>query len=144
MRPHSNLVALVTVLALAVPASLAGTPWAQEQEQEQAREPSTREAGRQFTQWFYNDELDKLWERFSDEMKSAMDDDVDELAGVREQIRPLGAEVEVVDEQVVESDGFMVYLRTVRFANQEGRVRIQWAIEEDGEIGGFYIRPAQQ
>jgi len=148
MKSNESLVAVAAVLAITLLAAPAVIPWAhgleQDEGQEQTGQPGTRESGRQFTQWFYNEELDRLWELFADEMKSAMNDDPDQLAGVRDQVRPLGAEVEVVDEQVAEADGYMVYLRTVRFANQDGRFVIQWAIDDEGKIGGFYIRPAQQ
>jgi hypothetical protein len=124
---------LIALLAL----GLAATPLAAQE----APDSATLEMGRQFTQWFFAGEDQKLWEKFGPEMKQALGA-VANLTGFRDQVATqLGNETEVTEETVTEAQGYKVYLRTSTYSKVGTPVITQWAIADDGIIGGFFIRP---
>ncbi len=97
--------------------------------------------GRLYTDWLYSGELDRLWERFSGVMREAMQH-VDTLAALRVGIlEQLGAETELVEEQVTPLLGDHLYIRTAAFEAYDGNIVLQWTIDAAGDISGFFIRP---
>jgi hypothetical protein len=108
----------------------------------QEKTDPTIEAGRQFTQWFFAGEDEKLWEKFGPAMKQGMGGSAANLAGFRAQVEAqLGTEVEVTEETTTEAQGYKVYLRTSKYSKYAQPILTQWAIAADGTIGGFFIRP---
>lgn len=107
-------------------------------------DPAILEQGRELTRQFYDGELDALWARMSDEMKSGLQS-VEALGQFREQVlSQIGTETEVLDEQTTTSPPHRVYIRTAKFSKAGSTpVIVQWAIGPDDEITGFFIRPAQ-
>lgn len=97
--------------------------------------------GRAYTAWFYGGELAKLRERFAPEMQAAMS--ADALQTFRKQVdEQLGPETGVVDEKVTPNGPYQVYVRTASFAKFPGKVVVQWTLDGEGKVGGFFVRPA--
>ncbi|MDH3283705.1 MAG: peptidoglycan DD-metalloendopeptidase family protein [Acidobacteriota bacterium] len=104
---------------------------------------SAKDYGETYTEWFYQGELEKLYELFSSDMQAALP--LDSLRAFREQaVSQLGVEKELLDESVTERDGFDVYLRTARFEKFDGAIHVVWSIDAEGIVSGFYVRPAPQ
>lgn len=119
---------LMTIL-LAVPAGAAAEP---------------QETGRLYTEWFYAGKVAELWERFTPEMKGALGT-VDALQAFRGQIADqLGTEERVLSEKVVSSPPYQVYIRTVRFGKAPTPVIVQWSLDQQNRVAGFFIRPQQE
>jgi hypothetical protein len=108
---------------------------------QESPDSATLELGRQFTQWFFAGEDQKLWEKFGPQMKEAMGA-VANLPGFRDQVATqLGEETAVTEETTMEAQGYKIYLRTSTYSKMDGPILTQWTIAEDGTIGGFFIRP---
>jgi murein DD-endopeptidase MepM/ murein hydrolase activator NlpD len=109
-----------------------------------AQVPDPLATGRQYTAWFYAGETARIWERFSPEMKAALAS-AESLAQFRRQvIDQIGTEDKVLAEKVAPSGQFQVYLRKVKFSGAATPVDVQWTLQLDGGVAGFFIRPAQQ
>jgi hypothetical protein len=101
------------------------------------------ETGRQYTKWFYAGEADKLWEKFSPEMKKALVS-ADNLRAFRGQVEAqAGTETSVEDEKVTPEGGFQVYTRKARFSKVPAPLIVQWTLDASGNVAGFFIRPDQ-
>jgi len=98
--------------------------------------------GRLYTAWLYGNEYNKLWERFSPEMRQTFGS-VGELASFADQaFSHLGAERRVVDESVMEADPFLVYTRAASFNKAPHPMLIEWSLARDGEVTGLVVRPS--
>ena len=85
----------------------------------------------------------RLRERFAPEMQAAMS--ADALQTFRKQVdEQLGGETGVVDEKVTPTGPYQVYTRTASFAKFPGKVVVQWTLDGEGKVGGFFVRPAPQ
>lgn len=103
----------------------------------------TLEQGRELTRQFLVGELDLIWARMTENMRDAIGSE-EKLAEFRQAIESqAGEETEVLDEQVTAQPPFLVYLRTAAFSKTGGAVVIQWALDSDGKIAGFFVRPAK-
>ncbi|VUM23536.1 M23 family metallopeptidase [Stenotrophomonas maltophilia] len=102
-----------------------------------------RQQGAALTTQFYEGHIDALWERMTPQMQAGLQSPQN-LVALREQVLAgWGAETELVSEKVEKVDGFDTYLRQARFARSPDVIQVLWAIDADGRIGGFYIRPLQ-
>ncbi len=98
--------------------------------------------GRLYTSWLYGNENNKLWARFSPEMRQTFGS-VGELASFAGQaFTHLGSERRVVDESVMEADPFLVYTRAASFNKAQHPILIEWSLARDGEVTGLVVRPA--
>ena len=98
--------------------------------------------GRLYTAWLYGNEYNKLWDRFSPEMRQTFGS-VGELANFAGRaITHLGPERKVVDESVMEADPFLVYTRAAYFNKAQHPMLIEWSLARDGEVTGLVVRPA--
>ncbi|MBA3759171.1 MAG: hypothetical protein H0X07_01420 [Gemmatimonadales bacterium] len=98
--------------------------------------------GRLYTSWLYGNEYNKLWARFSPEMRQTFGS-VGELASFAGQaFTHLGTERRVVDESVMEADPFLVYTRAASFNKAQHPILIEWSLARDGEVTGLVVRPA--
>lgn len=107
--------------------------------------PDVQKLGQQYTAWFYAGEADKIWERFSDKMREAVGS-VENLRSFKSQVEAqAGTETSIVEEKLetVGQPPVQVYVRRARFSKAPVPVVVQWAILDDGKIGGFFIRPEQ-
>ncbi|ALA85397.1 peptidase M23 [Stenotrophomonas maltophilia] len=102
-----------------------------------------RQQGAMLTAQFYEGHVDALWERMTPQMQVGLQSP-QSLVALREQVLAgWGAETELVSEKVEKVDGFDTYLRQARFARSPAIIQVLWAIDAEGRIGGFYIRPLQ-
>jgi len=111
--------------------------------------PSTRldvqKLGQQYTAWFYAGEAGKIWERFSPAMQKAVGS-VDRLRSFKSDVEvQAGTETSILEEKLetVGQPPVQVYVRRARFSKAAVPVVVQWAILDDGKIGGFFVRPEQ-
>ena len=104
------------------------------------------EQGRAYSAMFYAGRFDSLWAKFSPQMKAAMKNDVATLRAFQAQvIGQLGAEKEVVTEEIKPSGEYALYVRTIRMVKAPAqRFVMQWAVTKDGTIGGFLVQPAPE
>jgi hypothetical protein len=98
--------------------------------------------GREYTRWFYDREFDKLWAKFSPEMRRtfATPAELATLAG--RTVEGFGAEQGGAVESVTREDSVRVYTRKSRFERSPDSVMVQWTVRPDGTVTGFVIRPA--
>jgi hypothetical protein len=98
--------------------------------------------GRTYTAWLYGSEYNKLWERFSPEMRQTFGS-VAELADFAGRaVKHLGEEQGKVNEQVNDAEPFKVYSRTASFDRSRQRMLIEWSLARDGAVTGLVVRPA--
>ena len=100
------------------------------------------EQGRLYTSWLYGSQFDKLWDRFSPEMRQTFGSvsDLASFAGLA--VSRLGAEHGVVDERVEPASPFQVYSRTASFDHARHRMLLEWSLGPDGQVTGLVLRPA--
>ena len=98
------------------------------------------EQGRQYTDWLYGSQYDKLWDRFSPELRQTFGSVTDLASFAGRAVTQLGREQGAVDERV-EREPFRVYSRTASFDNAPRRMRIEWSLTENGEVTGLLLRP---
>jgi hypothetical protein len=98
--------------------------------------------GRTYTAWLYGSEFNKLWDRFSPEMKQTFGSVADLATFASRAVRHLGAEQGAVDEQVTVAEPFRVYSRSASFDRSKNRMLIEWSLARDGAVTGLVVRPA--
>ncbi len=99
--------------------------------------------GRELTAQFYAGETAAIWSRMTEKMQSALGSEAN-LATFRRQVEAqLGTETAVLDETVSEAPPYQVYLRTASFSNFDKPVAVQWALDDAGNVAGFFVKPAQ-
>jgi hypothetical protein len=98
--------------------------------------------GRTYTAWLYESEYDKLWDRFSPEMRQTFGSVGDLATFASRAVKHLGTEQGKVDEQVNDAEPFKVYSRTASFDKSHHRMLIEWSLAKDGAVTGLVVRPA--
>ena len=99
--------------------------------------------GRELTALFYKGTTAPIWARMTDEMKKGLKSE-DTLATLKQQMEAqLGTENKVVDEKVIQSGGYQVYLRTAAFPKWDKPINIIWSLDSEGHVAGFFIKPAE-
>ena len=98
--------------------------------------------GRTYTAWLYGSQYDKLWDRFSPEMRQTFGSVADLSSFATRALRNLGSEHGKVDEQVKEADPYRVYSRSASFDKSRQRMLIEWSLAKDGAVTGLVVRPA--
>jgi len=98
--------------------------------------------GRQYTAWLYGNEYNKLWDRFSPEMRQTFGSVTDLASFASRAVTHLGPERKLVDESVQEADPLVVYTRDASFDKSRQRMLIEWSLAKDGEVTGLVVRPA--
>lgn len=102
------------------------------------------EQGRMYTAWLYGSEYNKLWERFSPEMRQTFGSVGDLASFAGRAVKQLGGERTVVDESVKQADLFLVYTRAASFNKTTRPMLIEWSLARDGAVTGLVVRPAPQ
>ena len=100
------------------------------------------EQGRQYTAWLYGNEYNKLWGRFSPEMRQTFGSVADLASFASRAVTHLGAERKVLDESVQDAAPLVVYSRNASFDKSRQRMLIEWSLAKDGEVTGLVVRPA--
>jgi hypothetical protein len=98
--------------------------------------------GRTYTAWLYSNDYNKLWDRFSPEMRQTFGSVSDLASFAGRALTHLGPERRVVDESVQEADPFRVYTRNASFDKSQQPMLIEWSLAKDGEVTGLVVRPA--
>ena len=99
------------------------------------------EQGRLYTAWLYGSQYQKLWDRFSPEMRQTFGTvgDLANFAG--RAVTRLGPERRAIDERVDDVEPFQVYQRTASFDTSTRPMLIEWSLAKDGAVTGFVVRP---
>jgi hypothetical protein len=100
------------------------------------------EQGRMYTAWLYGSEYNKLWDRFSPEMRQTFGSVKDLASFAGRAVKHLGVERQVMDERVQEAAPFLVYSRAASFNNAHHPMLIEWSLARDGAVTGLVVRPA--
>lgn len=131
------LVAHAQEPAPAQPAARQGEPRVQG-----SLDPQTLSEGRALTQQFAGGDLDALYARFDPSMTANLSRE--QLGALRDQVREqLGPEVAVIGEKTATQQDTRIYVRVSRYEKAQAPAETAWAVRPDGQISGFYIRPAQ-
>ncbi len=99
------------------------------------------EQGRQYTTWLYANQYQKLWDRFSPEMRQSFGTVADLASFAGRAVARLGPERRALDERVDDVAPFRVYQRTAAFDTSRRPMLIEWSLAKDGEVTGFVVRP---
>lgn len=106
-----------------------------------ADDARTLERGRELSKLFLERKHDALWAQMTPQMHDGLKN-VEALGAFRDQLdAQLGAEAEVLDEKVTTAQGFAVYRRTARWTKVAQRIVMQFAIDGDDRVAGFFVRP---
>src|SRR6476619_4886316 len=97
------------------------------------------EQGRLYTTWLYDNQYQKLWDRFSPEMRQTFGSVADLASFATRALRNLGSEHGKVDEQVKEADPYRVYSRSASFDKSRQRMLIEWSLAKDGAVTGLVV-----
>jgi hypothetical protein len=100
------------------------------------------EHGRQYTAWLYGNEYNKLWDRFSPEMRQTFGSVGDLATFASRALTQLGPERRLVDESVQDADPLVVYTRDASFDKSRQRMLIEWSLARDGAVTGLVVRPS--
>jgi len=142
MPPLRNAIHRLRGLALAAFATVLLPLGAHAAEVAKSSDP-TIAMGRELTQLFFAGKTDVLWLRMTEPMQAALKSP-EAFAAFRTQVQAqLGAEDEVLSEKTDTVAGARLYLRNARWSKAPAAVTMQWALDVEGKIAGFYIRPAQ-
>jgi hypothetical protein len=123
------------VLMLGAAGAVACAPTGDRPEQKLMQE------GRTYTAWLYGSEYNKLWDRFSPEMRQTFGSVADLASFASRAVKNLGTEQGKVDEQVNAADPYTVYSRSASFNKSRHRMLIEWSLAKDGAVTGLVVRP---
>ena len=99
------------------------------------------EQGRLYTTWLYGNQYQKLWNRFSPEMRQSFGSVADLASFAGRAVSRLGPERRAIDERVDEVAPFRVYQRTASFDTSPRPMLIEWSLAKDGAVTGLVVRP---
>jgi hypothetical protein len=98
--------------------------------------------GRQYTAWLYGSQYEKLWERFSPDMRQTFGSVTDLARFAGQAVTRLGREQGQVDEKVEAGSPLKIYSRTSTFDRSHHKMLLEWSMAEDGVVTGLVLRPA--
>jgi hypothetical protein len=99
------------------------------------------EQGRLYTSWLYGSQYQKLWDRFSPEMRQTFGSVSDLASFAGRAVTRLGPERRALDERVDHVAPFSVYQRTASFDTSRRPMLIEWSLGKDGAVTGLVVRP---
>jgi len=103
---------------------------------------SLLEQGRQYTAWLYGSQYEKLWNRFSPDMRQTFGSVSDLATFAGQAVTRLGREQGQVNEKVEAASPLRIYSRTSTFARSNHKMLLEWSMAEDGAVTGLVLRPA--
>ena len=98
--------------------------------------------GRQYTDWLYGSQYEKLWNRFSPDMRQTFGSVSDLAAFAGQAVTRLGRERGQVDERIETASPLRIYSRTSTFDHSQHKMLLEWTMAEDGAVTGLVLRPA--
>jgi hypothetical protein len=105
------------------------------------RDSNLLQQGRLYTAWLYGSQYEKLWDRFSPDMRQTFGSVADLASFAGRAVTRLGAEKRVVDERVDVTQPFPVYSRAASFDKSRHRMLIEWSLAKNGDVTGLVVRP---
>jgi hypothetical protein len=103
---------------------------------------SLLEQGRLYTSWLYGSQYQKLWDRFSPDMRQTFGSVNDLASFAGRAVTRLGPERRAIHERVDDVAPFRIYQRTAAFDTSRRPMLIEWSLSRDGEVTGLVVRPA--
>ena len=103
---------------------------------------SLMKQGRQYTEWLYGSQYQKLWDRFSPDMRQTFGSVGDLASFAGQAVTRLGRERGRVDERVEAEAPVGIYSRTSTFDRSKHRMLLEWTVAEGGVVTGMLLRPA--
>ena len=103
---------------------------------------SLLDQGRQYTAWLYGSQYEKLWNRFSPDMRQTFGSVSDLASFAGRAVTRLGREQGQVDEKVEAGSPLKIYSRTSTFDRSSHKMLLEWSMAEDGAVTGLVLRPA--
>ena len=97
--------------------------------------------GREYTRWLFDRDFDRLWAKFSPEMRRTFTTSRELATFAGRTLEGFGAEQGAPVESVSQEDSLRVYTRKSRFERSPDSVLVQWTVTGDGTVTGFVIRP---
>ena len=98
--------------------------------------------GRQYTAWLYGSQYQKLWDRFSPDMRQTFGSVTDLASFAGQAVTRLGREQGQVDEKVETESPLNIYSRTSTFDRSSHKMLLEWTMTEGGSVTGLVLRPA--
>jgi hypothetical protein len=98
--------------------------------------------GRQYTDWLYGSQYEKLWNRFSPDMRQTFGSVGDLASFAGQAVTRLGREQGQVNERVETASPIRIYSRTAAFDRASHKMLLEWTMAEDGAVTGLVLRPA--
>jgi hypothetical protein len=99
---------------------------------------------RQFTQWFYNNQMDSLWAHHDEESRKSLGSAAYLERSLVQLTTNAGTETEVMEEKFVKRNGRTQYWRTARFTQMSEPILLRWVIGPRGELMGLGMGPLSQ
>jgi hypothetical protein len=99
------------------------------------------EQGRLYTSWLYENQYQKLWDRFSPEMRESFGSVTDLASFAGHAVTRLGPERRALNERVDDATPQRIYLRTASFDTSQRPMLIEWSLAGDGAVTGLVVRP---
>ena len=99
------------------------------------------EQGRLYTSWLYENQYQKLWDRFSPEMQQTFGSVSDLASFAGRAVTRLGPERKALGERVDASASQPIYQRTASFDTSRRPMLIEWSLARDGAVTGLVVRP---
>jgi hypothetical protein len=103
--------------------------------------PTLLEQGRQYTAWLYGSQYQKLWDRFSPEMRQSFGSVGDLASFAGRAVSRLGPERRALGERVDDIAPDRIYQRTASFDASRRPMLIEWSLAQDGAVTGLVVRP---
>ena len=105
------------------------------------RDSNLLQQGRLYTAWLYGSQYEKLWDRFSPDMRQTFGSVADLASFAGRAVTRLDPEKRVVDERVDATQPFPVYSRAASFDKSRHRMLIEWSLAKNGDVTGLVVRP---
>jgi hypothetical protein len=102
------------------------------------------EQGRLYTSWLYDNQYQKLWDRFSPEMRQSFGGVADLASFAGRAVTRLGPERRALQERVDDRAPFRIYQRTASFDTSRRPMLIEWSLAGDGAVTGLVVRPVPE
>ena len=99
------------------------------------------EQGRLYTSWLYENQYQKLWDRFSPEMRESFGSVTDLASFAGHAVTRLGPERRALNERVDDATPQRIYQRTASFDTSRRPMLIEWSLAGDGAVTGLVVRP---
>ena len=129
MRPCRALLTVAAAVLLATPAMARGA------------DDALIAAGRALSEQFELGDTAPIFARRTGPMRQAVGSEQG-LAAFRDKVlREAGPETGVIREDTAAQDGFRIYRRIARRNVGQTPVLMEWTLDADDRIAGFYVRP---